>query len=124
MFTKRLHGLKNKTYSERLAILDGSTLELRRVKADLVMYYKIIHGLLPVENMFNQRRLSVTRGNSLKLYINKMKTNKERFLFKNRAVHIWNSLPDFIVIASNVKSFKYHLDRLELKFFNSCLHIK
>ena len=36
-------------YSERLAILGAETLELRRLKADLMYIYKIVFGLLDVE---------------------------------------------------------------------------
>ena len=37
-------------YSERLAILEDETLELLRLKADLMYIYKIVFGLLDVEH--------------------------------------------------------------------------
>ena len=37
-------------YSERLAILRVETLELRRLKADLMYIYNIVFGLLDVEH--------------------------------------------------------------------------
>ena len=37
-------------YSERLAILGAETLELRRLKADLMYIYKIVFGRLDVEH--------------------------------------------------------------------------
>ena len=36
-------------YSERLTILGAGTLELRRLKADIMYIYKILFGLLDVE---------------------------------------------------------------------------
>ena len=36
-------------YSERLAIDSAETLELRRLKADLMYFYKILLGLVNVE---------------------------------------------------------------------------
>ena len=45
-FTKRLHGFKYLSYSERLLLLHADTLELRRLKTDLVMLYKIVHNLV------------------------------------------------------------------------------
>ena len=44
-FTKKLPSLCNLSYAERLAMLDLETLECRRLKADLTMYYKIINNL-------------------------------------------------------------------------------
>ena len=42
-FTRRLQGLKSFSYTDRLFLLDLESLELRRLKADLVMYFKILH---------------------------------------------------------------------------------
>ena len=45
-FTKRLSGLEDLSYmhADRLTNLKSDTLELRRLKSDLTMYYFIIHG--------------------------------------------------------------------------------
>ena len=43
-FTRRLPGLSGLSYAERLNILGLQTLEHRRLLADLLMCYKIIHG--------------------------------------------------------------------------------
>ena len=58
-------------------------LELRRAKTDLLMYYKIIHGIIPIGNILTERKLSVTRGNGLKLCVSKLRSNKEKAAFKN-----------------------------------------
>ena len=43
-FTKRLYGFKNLSYAERLAKLNNAdSLELRRLKQDLVIMFKIMH---------------------------------------------------------------------------------
>jgi hypothetical protein len=47
-FTKRLSGMRNLTYAEIQTGLES--LQDRRVKADLLMCYKIIHGLLDVQS--------------------------------------------------------------------------
>ena len=39
-----LYGMKEFSYVERLVFLDLEPLELRRLKIDLVMYFKIVHG--------------------------------------------------------------------------------
>jgi len=44
-FTKCLLGLKDISYHDRLVILDNAdTLEIRRLKVDLIMHFKIIHN--------------------------------------------------------------------------------
>ena len=43
-FTKRLSGLSTHTYKDRLRELELETLEKRRLKNDLVMCYKLLHG--------------------------------------------------------------------------------
>jgi len=53
-FTKRLHGLKNCTYQERLKSLNILSLELRRLHADLILTYKILFGHVHVDvNLFD-----------------------------------------------------------------------
>ena len=44
-FTKRLPGMKSLTYHQRLTKLDLESLELRRIRADLIFAYKLIFGL-------------------------------------------------------------------------------
>ena len=54
-FTKRITVLRNLSYDERLACLELDTLECRRLKADLILYYKIMHNLTPwlLDRYFN-----------------------------------------------------------------------
>ena len=44
-FTKRIPGLKNLTYCQRLTRLKLDSLELRRVRLDLMLTYKLVFGL-------------------------------------------------------------------------------
>jgi hypothetical protein len=48
-FTKRLPGLNNMNYDDRLAILGIEKLELRRLKQDLIIVYKILFGLVDID---------------------------------------------------------------------------
>jgi len=45
-FTKRLLGFQTLPYDERCALLGLDRLELRRLRVDLILYYKIIRGLV------------------------------------------------------------------------------
>ena len=69
-FTKRIPGLRNMSYEERLAHLDLDTLECRRLKADLTFYYKVMHNFTPwpTDYYFNMsihsRQTRLTEGAS------------------------------------------------------------
>jgi len=54
-FTKQITVLCNLSYGERLACLKLDTLECRRLKADLTLYYTSMHNLTPwpIERYFN-----------------------------------------------------------------------
>ena len=107
-FTKRIKGLYNSTYSERLHMCMLEPLELRRLKKDLILthriFYKTIH--LNFDDFFTFSHLSQTRGHSLKLYPKVSKTTRAHFFFSNRVVNIWNSLPQKVVSTMNLNSFK------------------
>ena len=42
-FTFRIRSIKHLSYPEQLAVLNLEPLELRSLKADIVMYYKILN---------------------------------------------------------------------------------
>ena len=44
-FTKRLSGLRHFSYPDRLQMLDLQSLERRRLSHNLILAYKILHGL-------------------------------------------------------------------------------
>ena len=43
-FMKRLPGMRDKSYTERLATLSLDSLELRRIKIDLYTCFKLLHN--------------------------------------------------------------------------------
>ena len=69
-FTKRLPGLKNLNYLNRLERLNVSTLELRRLCADLFWCYKVVFGLahVNVNEFFEFSPCYNTRGHKYKLF--------------------------------------------------------
>ena len=72
-FTKRIKGLSHLSYDERLSKLYSERLELRRLRADLLICFKIVHNIvdLPFNDFFTFNNLSNTRGHSLKLNVKK-----------------------------------------------------
>ena len=68
-YTKRLPGYSCLTYGQRLKRLNLQSLENRRLPADLVLCFKIVHNLVDVSlsDSFITSHDSVTRGHSYKL---------------------------------------------------------
>ena len=70
-FTKHIKALSNLSYDEHLFELDNERLELRRLRADLQMCYKIFHNFVDIHHadFFTPNSVIQTRGNSLKLLV-------------------------------------------------------
>ena len=54
---------------------------------------------------------SVTRGHNLKLVNSRCHYNLRKYSFAVRVVNIWNSLPDSVISANYVNTFKNRLDK-------------
>ena len=67
-FTKKLPGLQNKCYQDKLKLRNLESLEIRRLHADLILMYKIINSTIHVD-LHNCVSISysITRGNKYKL---------------------------------------------------------
>ena len=113
--TKMLGRLKDLPYPERLRRLKLPCLEHRRKRGDVIEVYKYLHGFYKVSRPgFHIVRnvMRSTRGNSLKLLKPRHRLNVRGSHFANRVVNLWNSLPDNVVTAPSVDSFKRRLDKV------------
>jgi len=110
--TKRLLGLKDISYHDRLVILDNAdTLEIRRLKMDLIMLFKITHNLVALDtcSFFGLTNYTgrPTRGHNYKLVKPICHNNARQFSFACRRIDAWNDLPVNVVInALSLSSFK------------------
>jgi len=71
------------SYDDRCARLGIDRLELRRLRADLILCYKILHGLvlLSSDDFFTIVRNRATRGHSYKLFLPESRVDcRKRFL--------------------------------------------
>ena len=100
-FTRKLYGLSNLSYLDRLHVLGLETLEHRRLIHDLILCYKCLHGLIGTDNInFWCVQMSPrTRNNGLKLYKAHCNIDVRKAFFTNPVVDIWNSLPAAVVLV-------------------------
>ena len=63
-FTKRIPGQQAKSYGDRLTALGLESLELRRLRLDLLLTYKILFNLVDIDraSLFVLRTETITRG--------------------------------------------------------------
>ena len=114
-FTKSIHGMKKKSYHERLMLLRLPSLEFRRLRGDMIEVYKIVHEIydpVTTNKLFTKipEHSSTRKANTLNLL--KKRTNNTPFqkFFTNRIINTWNALPNDVVNAINVNSFKNKID--------------
>jgi hypothetical protein len=120
-FTKKLPQLFNLTYVERLHICNLEQLELRRLRSDLIMLYKILHNLVHVDligpHCLKMSVNTATRGNRYKLVKHHVHLDIRKYFFCNRVVNVWNSLNDDIVCSRTVNQFVHKLYDCDLSSF-------
>jgi len=111
--TKLIISLKHLSYSERLKQLHLPTLKYRRLRSDMIQVFKIVHKYYDVcaAVKLNFNTLSTTRGNKYKLQKSASHHNLRKFSFSSRVVNIWNNLPDSVVDADTLNTFKNRLDK-------------
>ena len=118
-FTKSLPFYNDMTYPERLAKAGICSLERRRLCADLILFYKILHKLIESE-LFN----SITfvsgpfRGHSFMVERLPARVNVRLNFFTTRTIRVWNTLPESVVSSDSVDSFKRALHNENLSKFS------
>nr|VZI35867.1 unnamed protein product [Spirometra erinaceieuropaei] len=91
----------------------GMTPALRQQRGDLILVYKIIHGLeygLKFEDMFQWHLSPNLRGHPMKLRTTMSRLNLRSEFFTQRVVEKWNDLPQSVVEATSLQLFKKRLD--------------
>ena len=118
-FTKRIPGLDQMSYTERLAALGMDSLEIRRLRADLILAYKIIFGLIDVDckKYFVLRVAGSTRGHDFKLIPEHCVVDRRKHFFSQRIVKMWNALPSAIIKFDSLSVFKSSLNKCDLRQF-------
>ena len=117
--TKQIPGLRDLSYQERLEKLKLPTLVYRRARGDMIEVYKILSDIydnrvskflsLHSERVHEQRR--GLRGHTKKLFKERSRLDVRKNFFSNRVTELWNSLPEAVVSAPSLNSFKNRLDK-------------
>ena len=112
-FTKRIIGMGDLKYEERMKKLKLPSLEYRRARGDMIETYKITHNLYDkhTTQFFNIHENSITRGHPYKITKRSCKSKSYAHFFTNRIINQWNSLPKNVVMAETINSFKNLLDK-------------
>jgi hypothetical protein len=112
--TKLVPGLAQMSYTERLKLLDLPTLVHRRMRGDAIQTFKIVKGIedVPIQDYFLMNTDNRTRGHTLKLTKPRARKGMRSKCFTHRVIDLWNGLPQGVVDAESVNSFKDRLDRL------------
>jgi len=115
--TKRIKGMSGMQYSERLACLNLESLQIRRLKCDLLICYNIIHNEITIlsDDFLVFSDFTRTREHSYKLFKGCSGVNAHKYFLSNRITEIWNALPSAVVEASSSIVFKRMLDCVDLK---------
>ena len=118
-FSKRLPGLANLSYAESISILKLQSLEHRRLICDLIETYKIIHNLstLQFDDFFSYPTCNSTRGHPFRLSVPVAKIDARKHFFACRVVPIRNFLPNNVVMAQTLQSFKNLVRLVDLSKF-------
>lgn len=109
--SSRISFTRHLSYPDRLAVLYLETLEIRRVRFDLLLYYKICRsdsiGVINHSDHFKSINYTSlqTRSNSPKVVTPIGCSNKLLNNFFHRHVHLWNSLPSPVTNAPSIFYF-------------------
>ena len=115
-FTKKLNGLHDLSYEQRLQLLNIDSLEVRRIRSDLILTYKIIRGIskVKISDFFTVSTVTQTRGHCYKLCMPKTRTDLRKYFFSSRVVKIWNALPADKINFNCINGFTRSLSAIAL----------
>jgi len=102
-FTKRIKSFTNLSFDERSFKLDNERVELRRLRADLLMCYKKLHHFvdIPQDDFLTISHIKVTRGNSFKLIGPNSRVDAGPNFCLVSIIKVWNQLSDVIYLFIN-----------------------
>ena len=118
-FTRMIDEVGLLPYSERLDLLELTTLVERRARGDLIEVYKAKHGLTKLNGVlkFGQSKSNIL--SSINVNDSSSICKLKRNFINERVRNFWNKLPNYVKNSQSVNCFKSNLD----KFKNVCLSL-
>jgi len=110
--TKLVPRLTSLPYEMRLERLKVPSMQYRRDRGDMIEVYKYAHHLYDVSSPLTFEESSRTRGHNQKLRKIRVNTGVRQNFFPLRVIDTWNKLPEDIVNAPTLNSFKNRIDQL------------
>ena len=111
-WTKKVCGFADLPYSMRLSLLNLFSIKGRLLRGDLIQVWKIMSGSCPsLSGLFESVIYNYcTRGHSKKIFKPRHSTDVRSRFFSIRVIDLWNSLPEEVVSAQSIQSFKRLLE--------------
>ncbi len=121
--TRLVRGLRHVPYEERLRQLNLFSLERRRLRADLILAFKIFKGEVNLNSFEFFLRLprASLRGHTYRLLQGRSRLRRRSGAFLVRVVKFWNRLPAHLVLSPSVSIFKKQLDSRWSEIFPAAL---
>ena len=94
-FTKLIDGMYGLSYEQCLLELDMTSLQVRRMRGDLIQVFKMVKGIdnVCLNDFFTMCNTNLRR-HDLKFYKQRFLSNTGKISFTSRVVDAWNRLPD------------------------------
>ena len=82
-------------------------------RADMIQVFKILNNIDQIDkkSMFKMSTYEATRGHSQKIFKKRYRLKTRGHFFSNRIIDSWNQLPDYVVNAPSLNSFKSRLNK-------------
>lgn len=110
--------MKNLSYHKRLCKLDLESLELRRIRTDLLFTYKLVFGItdLKLSDFFvsNFHQTNLRHRHQYQLYLPPCKSSIRFNSYSYRILSIWNQLSSIETDFSSFERFKASLSIKQL----------
>ena len=111
--TRIIHELSKFSYEEILCRTNLVSLEMRKLRADLIEVFKIVKGIDNVDQSFFQTsRETRTRWHMYKFFFPGCRLNLRKFSFSQRVVSELNSLPTKAVNQTTFNGLKNIIDNI------------
>ena len=109
-FTRLIDDIGTLPYSQRLDILNLTTLAERRNRGDLIEAYKAINGHSQIGNLFNVGRSGINLVSGVRVSKGNSRVQRlSRNFLNNRVINYWNKLPKDVKLSGSVDNFKVNL---------------